>query len=114
MPQHPTPTRQGQARLSEPALAQQGIPQSVIPTDAPDEEALNEIIQMLRGGQVGAERLMQLLSLLAASTMQQPQGAPGGPPGGAPGPQPGPPQGGGAPQAPQGGGGQPSIRQLLG
>jgi|TARA_A100001518_G_C1220274_1_gene64256 hypothetical protein len=37
---------------------------------SPDQQAMSEIIAMLRGGQVGAERFIQLLSLLAASTMQ--------------------------------------------
>ena len=43
-------------------------------TGMPDEEALAEIVAMLRGGQVGAERFIELLALLTGSMMgsQQP------------------------------------------
>lgn len=89
------PARANQAGqgLSAPALARQGIPQGVVPTGAPSSEALSEIVAMLRGGQVGAERMMELLSLLAAQTVPQMQ-------------QGGPPQ--------QAAGGQASIASLLG
>ena len=58
-----------------------GMPQPGVMTSSlsasPDQQAMCEIIAMLRGGQVGAERFIQLLSLLAASTMQgQGAGAP--------------------------------------
>jgi hypothetical protein len=41
----------------------------------PGDEAMGEIVRMLRGGQVSAEKFVQLLSLLAGSTLgqQQPQ-----------------------------------------
>tara|TARA_R110002020_G_scaffold121916_3_gene277055 strand:+ start:43268 stop:43477 length:210 start_codon:yes stop_codon:yes gene_type:complete len=43
-------------------------------TGMPDEEAMAEIVAMLRGGQVGAERFIELLALLTGSMMgsQQP------------------------------------------
>lgn len=71
--------------LASPALAKQGIPESVLPATAPDSQALSEIVQMLRGGQAGSERLLQLLALVTQSTIpqmdkqpQQPQmGGPG-------------------------------------
>lgn len=58
-----------------------GIPQGVLPSQAPDDEALGDIIKMLRAGQVGSDRFLQLLSLLAAQVApeqpQAPQGAQG-------------------------------------
>lgn len=67
---HPQ-TRGGSGLGQAGAVAsRQGIPQEGIMPSAPiDSEALSEIIQMLRGGQVGAERFMQFLSLLAESTL---------------------------------------------
>lgn len=52
------------------------------PSTVPSEEMLSELVRMLKGGQAGAERLLQLLSMLAQSTVpqMQQQGAPGGPP----------------------------------
>jgi hypothetical protein len=48
------------------------IPQSspdMVQSTGPDPQALSEIIQMIRGGQVGAERFMELLRLLVGSTL---------------------------------------------
>jgi hypothetical protein len=117
MPLGPGTYGDGGQGLAGPALQRQGIPEGVVPSGAPDQEALSEIMAMLQGGEVGAERFLQLLSLLAGSTV--PQMDPG------PEQQPQPPQdpmeamlgGMGAPQgAPMGpgGGGQPSIADLLG
>lgn len=117
MPFGPGTYGNGGQGLAGPALQRQGIPEGVVPSGAPDTNALSEIMSMLQGGEVGAEKFIQLLSLLAGSTVpqmdgQQPQ-------------QPQPPQdpmaallgGQGAPQgAPMGPGGgrQPSITDLLG
>lgn len=71
----------GGAGLAGPAASRQGIPQpGVTPAPAPDEQVLSELIQMLRGGQVGAEKFLQLLELLAGSTVPQ-MGQPGQPQG---------------------------------
>ena len=59
------------AALAAPALAQQGIPETLLPQAAPTEQALSELLRMIRGGQAGAERTLELLSLLAASTVPQ-------------------------------------------
>lgn len=76
----------GSAELAAPALAVQGIQApGIIPTAPPETQALSELVQMLKGGQVGAERFLELLSLLASSAAPQmdPRGGPqqGGPPG---------------------------------
>lgn len=65
-----------------PASAQLGMPQGgVLPTQEPSSaDQLSEIIRMLRGGQAGAEKFMQLLSLLAGSTVPQMDQAPQTPP----------------------------------
>lgn len=91
------PGDQRGAGLAGRSLSRQGIPQpGVLQQDqGPDREALNQILQMLKGGQVGAEPFLQFLSLLASSTLPQLQ-------------QQSQPQ-----QRQQGGGGTPSIRQLL-
>lgn len=109
----------GGSGLAAPALAAQGIPQPMgMGIDsAPDAAAISELMAMLKGGQVGAEKFMQLLSLLASATV--------------PTMDPGPEQGmlmdpmmeemmmaqGGGPAPmgppPMGGGGSPSIEQLL-
>lgn len=70
-----------------------GIPiqQAMAPTGAPDQQALNEVVMMLKSGQAGAERLMQVLAMLAQSTVPQMQQ-----------------------QAPQQGGAPPTIQGLLG
>ena len=94
MPQHPgsshNPSGGGSGFIS-PSPPSQGplsVPQGgIIPGGAPSPEALSEIVQMLRGGQVGAERFLEVLELLTAQTLPQldqqqqqaPQG-PGGPP----------------------------------
>jgi hypothetical protein len=55
--------------LAASTLGRQGIP-APLDTGAPvEEEALSEIMMMLRGGQFGAERFLQLLNLLAQSTI---------------------------------------------
>lgn len=64
-----------------PAAQQSGIPQEVIPSGAPGEEVLSEALKMLRSGQIGAERFLELLSLLAGSVL-------GGDDGNQPQPQP--------------------------
>lgn len=81
-PTSPTgPATGAGAALAAPALAGQGIPQpGVMPAGGVDPQALSELVQMLRGGQVGAERMLELLSLLAGASVPQmdqaPQGAP--------------------------------------
>lgn len=61
--------------LAGQALARQGVPEEVMPGGmSADSEAISEVLQMLKGGQVGADRLMQLLAMLAASTTGQMQG----------------------------------------
>lgn len=71
---------QGSAGLAAPALAVQGIPQpGIMPTAPADAQALSELVQMLKGGQVGAERFLQLLSLLAGSAVPQMDQQAGGP-----------------------------------
>jgi len=67
----------GGGGLAAPALAGQGIPEPAAApaAAAPTDAALSEIVQMLRGGQVGAERFMELLSLLTQSTLPQLQQA---------------------------------------
>ena len=103
MPQHPGSLHNplgggsGFSGASSPSVGPLSIPQEVVPTQQPGgEDLLNEIIQMLRGGQVGAEGFMELLGLLAQQTL------------------PGlgqPPQG---PQGPQPQQGQPGITDLIG
>jgi len=39
-----------------------------------DEDSMSEIVKMLRGGQVGAERFVELLTILTASTLGEQQG----------------------------------------
>lgn len=99
---------QGQG-LAGPALGRQGIPQQgVVNTQPTTDEALSEIIAMIQGGQVGGERFMEFLSLLASSMMEQNEQQPAGPPAG---PQQAP--AGPEPYSP-GLGGSPSIQDLLG
>lgn len=69
------PSRGGSG-LAAQALSQQGIPQGVVPAGAPDPAAMSEIIQQLRAGQVGGERFLMLLSLLAGSTLPGMQAGP--------------------------------------
>lgn len=80
MPFGPGTYGNGGQGLAGPALQRQGIPEGgVVPTAAPDTQALSEIMSMLQGGEVGAERFMQLLSLLAGGVvpqMDQPQQPP--------------------------------------
>ena len=78
MPQHPgsshNPSGGGSGFSASPATPSQGmlsIPQGgILPSasGAPSPEALSEIVQMLRGGHVGAERFLEVLGLLAAQT----------------------------------------------
>lgn len=65
----------GGGGLAGRSLSRQGIPQQgVVPgAGAPDDETLSEALKMLRGGQVGAEKFLQLLALLAGSTLPQMQ-----------------------------------------
>lgn len=70
----------GSAELAAPALAVQGIQApGIIPTAPPETQALSELVQMLKGGQVGAERFLELLSLLAGQAVPQMDSQPGGP-----------------------------------
>jgi hypothetical protein len=56
-----------QAAPTAPGL---GMPADMLAPDAaPDGQALSEIMLMLKGGQVGAERFLQLLNLLAQQTV---------------------------------------------
>ena len=79
MPQHPgsshNPSGGGSGFSASPASPSQGllsVPQGgIVPTGAPDDEALSEIIQMIRGGQVGAERFMEVLGLLTSQTVPE-------------------------------------------
>lgn len=64
-------------------LQRQGIPQALgmesqsMPGEA---EALSEAMKMLRGGQVGAERFLAVLELLAGQLLPQMGGGQGGQP----------------------------------
>lgn len=74
----------GGAGLAGPAIAQQGIPEMVMSQGPAGMEALSEIVQMLKNGQIGAEKILELFSLLAQSTLPQmdqrpQQPAPSGP-----------------------------------
>lgn len=67
----------GGAGLAGPARNRQGIPQEgVVPRQPTSEEALSELVQMLRGGQVGADRMLELLSMLAGAAAPQMPAAP--------------------------------------
>lgn len=73
MPHIPT-SGGGQGFIGSPAPPAQGalsVPQAVVPTSVPSDEAMSDIVQMLRGGQVGAERFLEVLGLLAGSTLPQ-------------------------------------------
>ena len=50
------------------------VPNQVMPSGAPDGQAISEIVQMLKGGQVSAERFVELLSLLSSSTLGSQEG----------------------------------------
>ena len=130
MPFGPGTYGDGGQGLAGPALQRQGIPEVVAPTMAPGDEALSEIIQMLRGGQAGSEKFIQLLGLLAGSTLPQMDGG-GMPPqqgpseeemmmqamgggGGMGGPMPQGPMGPMGPEPGMMGPGGPSIEDLLG
>jgi hypothetical protein len=70
MPFGPGTYGPGGGGLAAPARDRQGIPQGgVVDTQPNPEEVLSEVIQMLRGGQAGAERFMELLGLLAGASL---------------------------------------------
>lgn len=50
-----------------------GSPPSLSPVQTPNQsdQAMSEIVSMLRGGQVGAERFVELLSVLSSSLLGQ-------------------------------------------
>lgn len=72
----------GGSGLAAPALAAQGIPQPLGVgqlSTAPKGDELGELLAMLKGGQVGSDRFLELLSLLAGASlpmMDQMQGGP--------------------------------------
>lgn len=74
---------------------------SPVPQGPQEGDAMADIIAMLRGGQVGAEKFVELLAHLAASTLGQQGG----------GPQQQPQE---QPQGQEAGGGASSITSLLG
>ena len=71
---------------SSPSQGLLSVPQpGIMPGGTPSPEALSEIVQMIRGGQVGAERFLEVLDLLARQTAPaslggQQQGPAGAPP----------------------------------
>ena len=73
MPFGPGSVANGGGALAGPALQRQGIKEPGV--DAPmatgDPRALSEAMKMLRGGQVGADRFMAVLELLAGQILPQ-------------------------------------------
>lgn len=88
MPQHPGSAHNpggggsGFIPAGPPSQGPLSVPQGVIPTDPTGgEEILSELLKMLKGGQVGADRFMEVLGLLARQTLPNMDQGPQGPQG---------------------------------